>query len=113
MKNRDRIYEDVIEWQDVMDAEWTMKVHYYMANFRFYNYPYVYGQLFVYALYQKYLEDGKDFIPKFKKVLSAGSSISPKEIGDIFGLDISDPEFWKLGIKRFKYFVDELEKLVK
>ena len=112
-KNRDRIYGDVIEWQDVMDAEWTMKVHYYMPNFRFYNYPYVYGQLFVYALYQKYLEDGKDFVPKFKKVLSAGSSISPKEIGDIFGLDISDPEFWKLGIKRFKYFVDELEKLVK
>ncbi|MCE7744286.1 MAG: M3 family oligoendopeptidase [Candidatus Heimdallarchaeota archaeon] len=113
IKNRDRIYGDVIEWQDVMDAEWTMKVHYYMANFRFYNYPYVYGQLFVYALYQKYLEEGKDFIPKFKKVLSAGSSISPKEIGDIFGLDISDPEFWKLGIKRYKYFVDELEKLVK
>lgn len=112
-KNRDRIYADEIEWLDVMDAEWTMKGHYYIANFRFYNYPYVYGQLFVYALYQKYLEDEKDFIPKFKKVLAAGCSISPKEIGDAFGLDISDPEFWKLGIKRFKYFVDELEKLVK
>ncbi|MBK5112579.1 MAG: M3 family oligoendopeptidase [Candidatus Heimdallarchaeota archaeon] len=112
-KNRDRIYGDAIEWLDVMDAEWTMKGHYYMANFRFYNYPYVYGQLFVYALYQKYLEDEKDFIPKFKKVLAAGSSVSPKEIGDVFGLDISDPEFWKLGIKRFKYFVDEFEKLLK
>lgn len=112
-KSRDRIYGDEIEWLDVMDSEWTMKGHYYMANFRFYNYPYVYGQLFVYALYQKYLEDEKDFVPKFKKVLAAGSSISPKEIGDAFGLDISDPEFWKLGMKRCKYFVDELEKLVK
>ncbi|NHJ33244.1 MAG: M3 family oligoendopeptidase [Asgard group archaeon] len=112
-KNRDRIYEDVIEWLDVMDAEWTMKGHYYIPNFRFYNYPYVYGQLFVYALYQKYLEEGKDFVPKFKKVLAAGSSLSPKEIGEVFGLDISDPEFWKLGMKRFKYFVDEFEKLVK
>ncbi len=112
-KNRDRIYGDVIDWLDVMDSEWTMKGHYYMPNFRFYNYPYVYGQFFVYALYQKYIEEGKSFVPKFKKVLAAGSSISPKEIGEIFGLDVTDPEFWKLGIKRFEYFVNEFEKLVK
>ncbi|HUT81360.1 MAG TPA: M3 family metallopeptidase [Candidatus Bathyarchaeia archaeon] len=111
-KNRDRIYGDSIEWLDVMDAEWTMKGHYYMSNFRFYNYPYVYGQLFVYALYQRYIDEGKVFVPKFKKALAAGNSISPKEIGELFGLDVTDPEFWKLGIKRFEYFVDELEKLM-
>ncbi|NHJ49463.1 MAG: M3 family oligoendopeptidase [Asgard group archaeon] len=112
-KNRDRIYGDAIEWLDVMDSEWTMKTHYYLANFRFYNYPYVYGQLFVYALYQKYQEEGKKFVPKFKKVLAAGGSASPKELGTLLGLDVADPEFWKLGIKRFEYFVNELEKLVK
>ncbi len=112
-KNRDRIYGDAIEWSDEMEAEWTMKGHYYMPNFRFYNYPYVYAQMFVYALYQKYIEEGKDFVPKFKKVLSAGSSLSPIEIGKLVGLDVTDPDFWKLGMKRFEYFVDELEKLVK
>ncbi|MBN1329294.1 MAG: hypothetical protein JXA54_07455 [Candidatus Heimdallarchaeota archaeon] len=112
IKNRDRIYGDAIEWLDVMDAEWTMKGHYYMPNFRFYNYPYVYGQLFVYALYQKYIDEGKEFVPKFKAALAAGNSMSPKEIGILLGLDVTDPEFWKLGIKRFKYFVDELEKLM-
>ncbi|NHJ04053.1 MAG: hypothetical protein EAX90_04470 [Candidatus Heimdallarchaeota archaeon] len=112
-KNRDRIYGDVIEWLDVMDAEWTMKTHYYLPNFRFYNYPYVYGQLFVYALYQKYIDEGKDFVPKFKQVLEAGSSISPIEIGKILGLDVANPDFWKLGMKRFEFFVNELEKLVK
>ena len=112
-KNRDRIYTDAVDWFDVMDSEWTMKTHYYLSNFRFYNYPYVYGQLFVYALYQKYLDEGKDFVPKFKKVLEVGSSISPIEIGEILGLDVKDPEFWKLGMKRFEYFVNELEKLVK
>ena len=112
-KNRDRIYTDAVDWFDVMDSEWTMKTHYYLSNFRFYNYPYVYGQLFVYALYQKYLDEGKEFVPKFKKVLEAGSSISPIEIGEILGLDVKDPEFWKLGMKRFEYFVNELEKLVK
>jgi len=111
-KNRDRVYGDTVEWGDVMKSEWTMKPHYYRPNFRFYNYPYVYGQLFVYALYQKYLDDGEAFVPKFKKALAAGSSMSPKEIGETLGLDVADPEFWKLGIKRFEYFVTELEKLL-
>lgn len=112
-KNRDRIYGDAIEWLDVMDSEWTMKTHYYLSNFRFYNYPYVYGQLFVYALYQKYLQEGKKFVPKFKKALASGSSLSPKEIGELLDLNVADPEFWKLGIKQFEHFVDELEKIVK
>jgi oligoendopeptidase F len=109
---RDKIYGDAVEWFDVMEAEWTMKPHYYMANFRFYNYPYVYAQLFVYALYQKYLDEGRKFVPKFEKVLSAGGSISPAEIGKIVGLDVTDPSFWKLGMRQFEHFVEELEKIV-
>ena len=89
-----------------------MKPHYYMANFRFYNYPYVYAQLFVYALYQKYIEEGKAFVPKFKEMLSAGSSISPVEIGRMVGLDVTDPNFWKLGMKQYEHFLKELEKIV-
>ena len=108
---RDRTYGDAVEWFDVMEAEWTMKPHYYMANFRFYNYPYVYAQMFVYALYQRFLEEGKAFVPKFKQVLSAGSSISPVEIGRIVGLDVTDPSFWGLGLKQYERFVGELEKV--
>jgi len=108
---RDRIYGDSVEWFSEMQAEWTMKPHYYLANFRFYNYPYVYAQLFVYALYLKYLEEGKKFVPKFKKVLSAGGSISPVEIGKIVGFDITSPSFWNLGMKQFEHFVEELEKI--
>ena len=109
---RDRIYGNAVEWFNVMKAEWTTVPHYYMANFRFYNYPYVYAQLFVYALYQKYLEEGSGFVPKFKKMLSAGSSVSPLEIGRMAGLDVSDPGFWKLGTRQYEHFVEELEKIV-
>jgi oligoendopeptidase F len=110
---RDKIYGDTVEWFPEMEAEWTMKPHYYMANFRFYNYPYVYAQLFVYALYQKYLQEGRKFVPKFKKILSAGSSMSPVETAKLVGLDVTDPSFWKLGMKQLEHFVDELEKIVK
>jgi oligoendopeptidase F len=94
-----------------MEAEWTMKPHYYMANYRFYNYPYVYAQMFVYSLYQKYQDEGKAFVPKLKQALAAGSSVSPLEIGKIVDLDVADKSFWKLGLKRFERFTKELEKI--
>ncbi len=110
--SRDKIYGNTVEWFDVMEAEWTMKPHYYMANFRFYNYPYVYAQMFVYALYQKYQEEGEKFVPKFKKILSAGSSISPIQIGKMLDLDVTSPDFWKLGMKQIEHLIKELEKVM-
>lgn len=110
---RNKIYGNTVHWFPEMEAEWTMKPHYYIPNFRFYNYPYVYAQMFVYALYQKYIEEGETFVPKFKKVLHAGSSISPVEIGKIVGLNVTDPNFWKLGMKRYEHFLKELEKTMK
>ncbi|MHA1765431.1 MAG: M3 family metallopeptidase, partial [Promethearchaeota archaeon] len=82
---RNKIYGDSVDWFDEMRWEWAMKPHYFIPNFRFYNYPYVYAQLFVFALYQVYRKEGKEFIKKFKKILSAGSTLSPKEIGEIIG----------------------------
>jgi oligoendopeptidase F len=109
---RDKIFGEAVEFLGEAEAAWTTTPHYYMPNFRFYNYPYTYAQLFVYALYQKYLEEGKKFVPKFKEALSAGCSISPVEIGNIVGLDVTDAHFWELGLKQYERFLEELEKVV-
>jgi oligoendopeptidase F len=110
---RNRIYGDAVEWFGELEAEWTMKPHYYMANYRFYNYPYVYAQIFVYALYQKYLQEGKNFIPKFKAALSAGSSISPEAIGKTLDLNVTESTFWKTGFETFEKFLTEIEEITK
>jgi oligoendopeptidase F len=109
---RNRIFGDAIEWLPEMEAEWTMKPHYYMANYRFYNYPYVYAQMFVYSLYERYLEENTKFVPKLVGLLSAGNSKSPQELGKIVGLDLSAPDFWKGGLKVFERFVTDLEKII-
>ena len=107
---RDKIYGDFVEWLDVMKWEWTMKPHYYMANYRFYNYPYVFAQLFVFALYKLYKEQGKSFVPKLKGLLAAGSSKSPHELSNELGFDITDEKFWEKGIKQAEEFIDILEE---
>jgi oligoendopeptidase F len=109
---RDSIYGDAVAWFPEMEAEWTMKPHYYIPNYRFYNYPYVYAQMFVYSLYEQHLQEGKQFVPKLKKALSAGSSLSPLEIGNIFDLDVAAPNFWNKGIKVFERFIDSLQKII-
>jgi oligoendopeptidase F len=109
---RDKIYGDSVEWFEEMDWEWAMKGHYFIPNFRFYNYPYVFAQLFVYALYQTFKQEGKDFIPKFKELLSSGGSKTPQELAELVGLDITKSDFWKLGIKQYETFVNQLENLV-
>ena len=110
---RDKIFGDSVEWFDEMKWVWMIMPHYFLSFTRFYNYPYVYAKLFVYALYQTYKKEGESFVPKIKQFLSAGGSLSPEELGKIVGLDITTPDFWNLGMKQYEIFVDELEKLTK
>jgi oligoendopeptidase F len=112
-QNRDRIYGDAIDWLDEMKWEWTFKLHYYIPRFRFYNWPYVFGQLFVFALYRLYKEQGRAFVPKLVQLLSAGSTLSPRDLIATLGFDITTPAFWELGMKQAEAFVSELESLVK
>jgi len=107
---RDKIYGDSVDWLGVMKWEWTVRRHYYIANRRFYNYPYVFAQLFVFALYRLYKEQGKSFVSKLKRLLAAGSSKTPRELGAELGLDITDETFWEKGMKQAEEFIDMLEE---
>jgi len=107
---RDRIYGDAVDWLPEMRWEWTMKPHYYIPNYRFYNYPYVFAQLFVYALYKLYKEQGEAFVPKMKALLAAGSSKSPAELASELGFDITEEEFWEKGMRQMEEFIGMLEE---
>jgi oligoendopeptidase F len=112
VKGRDKVYGDAVEWLEEMKWEWTMKVHYYMPRYRFYNYPYVFAQLFVYALYRLYKEQGEKFVPKLKNLLAAGSSKSPTELAEELGFDIGSTKFWQKGMDQAAEFVEMLKDTV-
>jgi oligoendopeptidase F len=46
------------------------------------------------------------------KALSAGGSMSPIEIGEIFELNVAAPDFWSGGLKVFERFIADLEKII-
>ena len=81
-------------------------------NFRFYNYSYVCAQLLVFALYEDYKENPSNFSERFKRLLSRGGSMSPRDQIAELGYDITKPDFWILVINRAEYFLNDLQKLL-
>ncbi|MCD4756376.1 M3 family oligoendopeptidase [bacterium] len=86
---------DSVDVDDSMRYGWL-----YISHFRrfFYVYTYASGLLISKYLQSKVRED-THFIEKFKDLLKAGSSKSPKDIFMDMGIDISEKEFWEKGIK--------------
>ena len=77
----------------------------------FYVYAYAFGDCLVNALYGVY-QDGQvpDFQAKYLDLLRAGGTLRHKELLAPFGLDASDPAFWKRGLDVIAGFIDELER---
>ena len=109
--SRIRMYGDSIDWTSESRWDWARVPHFYIPDLRFYNYPYIFAQLFVFAMYRLYKEQGKDFVPKFKALLSAGSSRSAAQLGTELGFDISKEEFWQKGMDQATAFLGMLERL--
>lgn len=78
----------------------------------FYNYSYASGSMISKAL-QKMVREDKNNIEKVKTFLSAGTSKSPREIFSDLGIDITDENFWKLGISRIRESLKECKNLAK
>ena len=76
----------------------------------FYVYAYAFGDCLVNALYGVYREGGvPDFEGKYLDLLRAGGTLRHKELLAPFGLDASDPAFWKRGLNVISGFIDEIE----
>ena len=84
----------------------------HFLNVPFYVYAYNMSNLLVISIYQMYLEQKEEFVPKYLKLLSLGSSLSPEEMLAEIGINLNDPSFWEKGIQYLSDKIDELEKLV-
>ncbi|MFW9852740.1 MAG: M3 family oligoendopeptidase [Candidatus Thorarchaeota archaeon] len=84
----------------------------HFLNVPFYVYAYNMSNLLVIALYQLYLEQKEEFIPKYMKLLTVGRSLTPEEMLAKVGIDLSDPSFWQKGMDYLSKQIDLLEELV-
>jgi oligoendopeptidase F len=76
----------------------------------FYVYAYAFGDCLVNALYSVFQGGHPGFQAKYLDMLRAGGTKRHKELLAPFGLDASDPAFWKKGLDVIAGFIDELEQ---
>ena len=76
----------------------------------FYVYAYAFGDCLVNALYSVFQDGAPGFEVKYLEMLKAGGTKRHKELLAPFGLDATDPAFWRRGLDVIAGFIDELEK---
>ena len=77
----------------------------------FYVYAYAFGDCLVNALYSVYQSGHPGFADKYLAMLKAGGTLRHQELLAPFGLDASDPGFWRRGLDIIAGFIDELEAM--
>ena len=105
------MFLDSVIMEDDHKFWWSYIPHF--IHTPFYVYAYAFGQLMVMALYGKYKEMGKDFIPQYRELLSMGGSDNVVNIMSKSGFDITDKDFWQSGLSSIEGMVKEAEDLFK
>jgi oligoendopeptidase F len=100
----------VFHFDDEYKYYWGYISHF--LHVPFYVYAYAFGDCLVNALYNVYATKAvPDFEAKYLDMLSAGGKLRHKELLAPFGLDATDPDFWRRGMKTIEGFIDELERM--
>jgi oligoendopeptidase F len=95
MDNLKEQFGDSVKISEDFKYEWLYIPHIYHSPF--YCYAYSFGNLLVMSLYQQYKNEGKDFIPKYIRILSAGGTKKPEDLLMEEGIDITNEDFWQKG----------------
>ena len=109
------VYGNALDNNYLYPYVWCDKSHYYSSQRSYYNFPYTFGGLFGRGLYAKYLEMGESFVPKYRELLKATSTMSIEECALIMGIDLTSPEFWRKSLQTIydsiDLFIEETKKI--
>ena len=86
---------------------WSYVPHFIHSPF--YVYAYAFGDCLVNALYAVFQSGHPGFQEKYSEMLRAGGTKIHRDLLAPFGLDASDPAFWRRGLDIIAGFIDQLE----
>jgi oligoendopeptidase F len=99
----------VFRFDDEYQHFWAYIPHFIHSPF--YVYAYAFGDCLVNSLYQVYSEGDAGFQDRYFEMLRAGGTLRHRDLLKPFGLDASDPGFWRRGLDVIVGFIDELEEI--
>ncbi len=101
-----KLFGDSVEMLPVYRWGWSYIPHFIYSRFYCYSYPF--GELLTLALFQRYLDQGEEFVPGYLQLLESGGSQRPEHALAQIGIDINQPEFWDKGFRVIAGFLSDL-----
>ncbi|MEK5239571.1 M3 family oligoendopeptidase [Paenibacillus sp. FSL L8-0470] len=75
---------------------WASKLHFYITDVPFYNFPYTVGYMFSTGLYRLALEQGASFADKYDNLLRDTGVMTLEDlVSKHLGVDLAEPDFWQ------------------
>jgi oligoendopeptidase F len=107
-----RVFGDALEAGGGDPCFWASKLHFFISQISFYNYPYLFGYLLSHALFARYRREGRDFLPRYEAFLRrTGSATCETAAREALGSDITQPDFWADAVRSVEHPLKELESL--
>lgn len=102
-------YGDGLDQNALHPYMWAVKPHYYMTSY--YNYPYMFGQLFGLGLYARYQEDPEGFKAGYDDLLASTGMHDATSLAARFDLDITTVDFWRASLDVIREDINRFEGL--
>lgn len=94
-----RQFGDLLEENGANQMFWASKMHFYITEVTFYNFPYSFGYLLSRGLYGMFKQQRQAFLPKYEEFLrKSGSNMAHIVAKETIGADLEQPAFWKQAI---------------
>lgn len=91
---------------------WAAKLHFFIDDVPFYNFPYTFGYLFSMGIYAYASDKGTSFEDDYIALLRDTASMTTEELAQKhLQVDLTKPDFWQAGINRVLADVSEFMEL--
>lgn len=74
---------------------WMCKPHYYIPDYHYYNFPYIFGLLFAKGLYSVYRRQPQQFMPRYRDFLRQSCAGSVYQMALRMDIDLHSGDFWE------------------
>lgn len=91
---------------------WCSKLHFFITDVPFYNFPYTFGYLFSGGVYDRAQQEGTSFADKYRALLADTGSMTTEDLAQKhLSVDLTQSEFWVKAVDRALANVDEFVRL--
>jgi oligoendopeptidase F len=105
-------YGDALDPDELNPWFWASKLHFYITDLSFYNFPYVFGFLFSRGIFACAKAEGPGFLRRYESLLRLSGSDTVENVArDTVGVELGSPDFWHTCLDHVQRDLERFEAL--